>query len=352
MTRLEKTIRSIVATDAESMRAARNRQDRLTKPPGSLGRLEEISVQLAGIIGNGRPQIHKKVAVVMAGDHGVVEEGVSAYPQVVTAQMVLNFVHGGAAINVLARQAGARLRVVDMGVASDLPSHDGLSIRKVGRGTHNLAKGAAMSRADAINSICTGISIAEEEIALGADLFATGEMGIGNTTSAAAIASALTGESAEVFVGRGTGIDDVGLRRKLQTIRRGLAVNEPDGTDGLDTLGKLGGFEIGGLAGVILGAAAKRRAIIVDGFISTAAAMIAVSLAPRAREYLFASHLSTEDGHRRMLMWLGLEPLFDLHMRLGEGTGAVLAMGFIEAASRLLDEMATFEEAGVSGRSS
>jgi nicotinate-nucleotide--dimethylbenzimidazole phosphoribosyltransferase len=283
----------------------------------------------------------------MAADHGVAEQGVSAYPQAVTAQMVLNFLQGGAAINVLARHAGARLHIVDMGVATELPANARLTVRKVGAGTSNLARGPAMSRNQALDSILSGIAIAEEEIARGADLLATGDMGIGNTTSAAAVATVLTGLPAEELAGRGTGIDEQGLQRKIAAIRLGLQTNSPDSTDGLDVLSKVGGFEIGGLAGVILGAAAHRKPTVVDGFISTAAAMIAVSVAPQARDYIFAAHLSAEHGHRAMLKWLGLEPILSLNMRLGEGTGAVLAMGIIEAASRLLTGMATFDEAGV-----
>jgi nicotinate-nucleotide--dimethylbenzimidazole phosphoribosyltransferase len=234
-----------------------------------------------------------------------------------------------------------------MGVATELPANARLTVRKVGAGTSNLARGPAMSRNQALDSILSGIAIAEEEIARGADLLATGDMGIGNTTSAAAVATVLTGRPAEELAGRGTGIDEEGLQRKIAAIRLGLQMNSPDSNDGLDVLSKVGGFEIGGLAGVILGAAAHRRPTVVDGFISTAAAMIAVSVAPQARHYIFAAHLSAEHGHRAMLKWLGLEPILSLNMRLGEGTGAVLALGIIEAASRLLTGMATFDEAGV-----
>jgi nicotinate-nucleotide--dimethylbenzimidazole phosphoribosyltransferase len=286
----------------------------------------------------------------MAGDHGVVEEGVSAYPQQVTAQMVLNFLHGGAAINVLARQAGARLRTVDMGVASDIEPHALLEIHKIGRGTRNLAKGPAMLRTQALESVLAGAIIAEDEVARGADILATGDMGIGNTTSAAAIAAAITGRSPEELAGRGTGVDDAGLERKVNALRRGLEVNRPEAADGLDVLAKVGGFEIGGLAGVILAAAAKRTPVVIDGFISTASALIAVTLAPAARDYLIAGHLSEEQGHRTMLQWLGLEPLLTLGMRLGEGTGAVLAMNLVDAACRTLSEMATFAEAGIAAK--
>ena len=350
-TRLNEITRGIGPLDQAAMQAARARQDVLTKPHGSLGRLEEISMQLAGITGNSMPQVREKVVVIMAGDHGVVEEGVSAYPQEVTAQMVLNFLRGGAAINVLARQAGARIRTVDMGIAADIPLEPGLQVRKIGHGTRNLAMGPAMSREQALESVLTGAALIEDEIRAGADLIATGDMGIGNTTAAAAVAAALTGRSAEELAGRGTGIDDDGLGRKVSAIRRGLDVNRPDARAGLDVLSKVGGFEIGGLAGVILGAAAHRRPVVIDGYISTAAAMIAVSLTPAARDYLIAAHVSAERGHRTMLEWLHLEPLLNLNMRLGEGTGAALAMMLVEAACRVLAEMATFDEAGVTKKS-
>lgn len=333
------------------MDAARARQDRLTKPRGSLGRLEDISVQVAGIMGDPMPRIRNKAVVVMAGDHGVVEEGVSAYPQDVTPQMVLNFLNGGAAINALAGQAGARVVVVDMGVAADLPASPGLIARKIGRGTANLARGAAMTREQAVASIMAGAEVVEAEVARGLDVLATGDMGIGNTTPSAAIAAALTGRAAEEIAGVGTGVDEAGRQRKITAIQRGLEVNRPDARDGLDVLSKVGGFEIGGLAGAILDAAANRKVVLIDGFISTAAAMLAVSLAPAAHDYLFAAHLSEERGHRIMLDWLHLQPLLQLNMRLGEGTGAVLAMNLIEAACRALTEMATFDEAGVSEKS-
>jgi nicotinate-nucleotide--dimethylbenzimidazole phosphoribosyltransferase len=349
--RIGDTIARIGPPDEAAARAAQAREDSLTKPPGSLGRLEEIAIRLAGITGSPIPQIQDKVVIVMAADHGVVHEGVSAYPQAVTAQMVMNFLAGGAAINVLARQASARLQVVDMGVSADLPENTSLSVRKIGRGTQNLAHGPAMSRAEAAASVVCGIEIAEEEIGRGADLLATGDMGIGNSTSAAAIACALMGRPPEELSGRGTGIDDASFARKVGAIRAGIRVNHPDPKDGLDVLSKLGGFEIGGLAGVILASAAAQLPIVVDGYISTAAAMIATSLAPGVREGLFAAHASAEHGHEAMLDWLGAQPLLRLNMRLGEGTGAVLAMGIIESAARILKEMATFDEAGVQNKS-
>lgn len=334
--------------DPAAMDAARKRQNQLTKPQGSLGRLEEFSIQLAGIYGQPIPSIKEKAVIVMAGDHGVVAEGVSAFPQEVTPQMVLNFLRGGAAINVLARQTGARIVVVDMGVAADLPSHPALLARKIAPATANIALGPAMTRAQAEQAIQTGIEIATLEIERGANLLATGEMGIGNTTPSAAIACALGGYAPAAVVGRGTGVDDDGLRRKISAVERALAVNQPNPQDGLDVLARVGGFEIGGLAGVILAAAARRVPVLIDGFISTAAAMIAVALAPQARPYLIAAHRSQENGHRLMLEWLGLRPLLDLDLRLGEGSGAALAFPILEASLAILREMATFGEAGVS----
>jgi nicotinate-nucleotide--dimethylbenzimidazole phosphoribosyltransferase len=287
----------------------------------------------------------------MAGDHGVALEGVSAYPAEVTPQMVLNFLHGGAAINVLARQAGANVVVVDMGVASEIEDASGKLIRrKIGLGTANLAKGPAMTRAQAAEAVQSGIEIVEAEIARGVDILATGDMGIGNTTPSAAIACALMNEAPHNIAGRGTGVDDDGLRRKIGVIQCALDVNKPDAKDGLDVLAKVGGFEIGGLAGVMLGAAAHRKPVLVDGFISTAAAMIAATLAPAARDTMIAAHASQERGHRLMLEWLGLRPLLDMNLRLGEGTGAALAFHLVEAAARILREMATFGEAGVSDK--
>ncbi len=332
------------------MQSARARQDILTKPRGSLGRLEELSIQLAGIFRKPIPSIKDKVIVTMAGDHGVVAEGVSAFPQEVTPQMVLNFLRGGAAINVLARHVGARVVIVDMGVARDFDPHPSLVVKKIARGTANIARGPAMTRAQAEESIQRGVEVVEAEIQRGLDIVGTGEMGIGNTTPSAAIAAAFTGESPAKIAGRGTGVDDEGLRRKIGVIERALAVNQPNPKDGLNILAKVGGFEIGGLAGVILGAAANGKPVMVDGFISTAAAMIAVAIAPAARGYLVSAHRSQEFGHGLMLDWLGLKPLLDFDLRLGEGTGAALGISMAEAACKILAEMATFAEAGVSGK--
>jgi len=348
---LERIIKQIQPLDETAMQLARARQDTLTKPRGSLGQLEELSIQLAGMTANPFHSVERKTVILMAADHGVALEGVSAYPVEITQQMVLNFLRGGAAINVLARQANARVVVVDMGVASEIEDASGELIRrKIGLGTANLAKGPAMTREQAIESIQSGIEICEEEISRGVEILATGDMGIGNTTPSAAIACALMNQSPENIVGRGTGVDDTVLKRKIAVIARALDVNRPNANDALDVLAKVGGFEIGGLAGVMLAAAANRKPILIDGFISTAAAMIAASLAPVARNYMIAAHVSQERGHKLMLEWLGLKPLLDLNMRLGEGTGAALAFHLIEASSLILREMATFDEAGVSDK--
>jgi nicotinate-nucleotide--dimethylbenzimidazole phosphoribosyltransferase len=330
--------------------AARDRQGQLTKPAGSLGQLEALAEQLAAITGRVRPAVARKAVVVMAGDHGVALEGVSAYPRDVTPQMVVNFLHGGAAINVLARQAGARVVVVDVGVAADLPTQPGLVQRKVAYGTANLAAGPAMSRAQAEQAIQVGLDVARAEVEAGLDLLATGDMGIGNTTPSSAITAAITGLPPAQVTGRGTGLDADGLARKVAVIEGALALNRPDPADPLDVLSKLGGLEIAGLVGVILGGAAAGKPVVIDGFISGAAALVAAELAPAVRGYLIAAHQSVEAGHRAILERLGLRPLLDLGLRLGEGTGAALAFHIIEAACRIQDEMATFAEAGVSDR--
>ncbi len=335
--------------DEEAMEAARARQDQLTKPAGSLGRLEELAVRIAGIAGNSTPRIESKVVVVMAGDHGVVADCVSLYPQDVTPQMVMNFLAGGAAINVLARHAGARVVVVDMGVAGELESLPGLVSRKIGHGTGNIARGPAMTRQQAVDAVEAGIEIVGTEKEQGLDIVATGDMGIGNTTPSSAICAAITGASVDEITGPGTGLDRERVVQKAAVIGKALEVNRLDPDDALDVLSKVGGFEIGGLAGVILGAAARRTPVVLDGFISGAAALIAATLCPRARDYLIAGHLSPEPGHQVILDHLRLQPLLNLGMRLGEGTGAVLGIFLAEAAVRALNEMATFGQAGVSG---
>jgi len=336
--------------DAEAAAAARARQQTLTKPPGSLGRLEELSIQLAAMTGNPRPSAARKAIIIMAADHGVAAEGVSAYPSEVTPQMVLNFVRGGAAINVLARQAGTRVVVVDIGVAADFDPSTPIHHRKIARGTQNMGHGPAMTHEQAEAAINVGIEIVNAEVAKGLDLIATGDIGIGNTTASSAIVAALTEEPVAKVTGRGTGVDDAGLARKIATIKRALAVNQPNANDPLDVLSKVGGLEIAGLVGVIMGGAAKRVPVVIDGFISGAAALLAARLGPRVKPYLIAAHQSVEIGHRVILDQLGLRPLLDLDLRLGEGTGAALAFHLLEAAARLLDEMATFVEAGVSDK--
>ncbi len=340
----------IRALDQEAMLQARERQNQLTKPTGSLGQLEALSIQLAGITGSSRPGVARKGVIVMAGDHGIAREGVSAYPAEVTYQMVLNFLRGGAAINVLARQAGARVVVVDMGVARDFPDLPSLLRRKVAYGTASMAQGPAMTRAQAEQALQVGVDVAQDEIDQGVDLLATGDMGIGNTSASSAMAAAFTGMPVGMVTGRGTGVDDAGLARKVQMLERALAVNRPNPRDALDVLSKVGGFEIAGLAGVILGAASRRVPVVIDGFISGAAALAAAELAPAVKPYLIAAHQSVEIGHRIVLERLGLRPLLNLDLRLGEGTGAALAFHVVEAAARILNEMATFADAGVSNK--
>ena len=345
---IDRTVNEIIPLDESAMDAARARQDQLTKPLGSLGRLEELSIRLAGIFGVATPRISKKTVILAAGDHGVVAEGISAYPQDVTPAMVMNFLGGGAAINVLAGHAGANIVVIDAGVAADLPEHPQLRSAKMGRGTENIAVGPAMTREQAIQCLELGIETAREQIAAGADLLSCGDMGIGTTTPSSAITSVITGAATDITTGRGTGLDDAGLAHKSTIVQRAIDVNKPEPKDGLDVLMKIGGFEIGVLAGVYLGAAAGKRPVVVDGFISGAAALIAYAIAPNAAQSFIASHQSVEPGHRISLSHMGLEPLLELGMRLGEGSGAALAIPIVEAAAKCLSDMTTFAEAGVS----
>ncbi len=345
--RLMGVLHSVRPLNRDVMDQIQVRLDNLTKPAGSLGKLEEIVKQLGGITGNPLPAVEQKAVLVMAGDHGVVAEGVSAFPQEVTPQMVYNFLNGGAGINVLSRQAGAKVVCTDVGVAADL-SHPNLISRKIARGTANMASGPAMTREQAVSAILVGVEVAEEQINLGANLLATGDMGIGNTTPSSAIVAVLTGKPVEEVVGRGTGIDDPGLARKIKVIQQALALNQPNPEDALDVLAKVGGLEIGALCGAVLGAASKGVPIIIDGFISTAAATVAAALQPLAINYMIPSHSSQEPGHIHALAYLGLEPMLNLNLRLGEGTGAALAFHLVEAATRILREMATFAQAGVS----
>jgi nicotinate-nucleotide--dimethylbenzimidazole phosphoribosyltransferase len=344
---LEKTLREIGDLDQVAMGKAQKRLDSLIKPPGSLGVLEEIAIRLAGITRNPSPHLGEKVVIIMAGDHGVVEEGVSIAPQEITAQMLPAFIAGVAGIGVLAKHAGARIVVVDIGVAVpvDVP---GVLQRKVKAGTGNIAAGPAMSREEAVKALEVGIQVALDEIDRGAGLLATGDMGIGNTTPSSAILAAFGGYAAEEVAGRGTLVNDQVMKVKINAIARALEINKPDREDGLDVLSKVGGLEIAGLAGVILGAASRRVPVLIDGFITTAAALVACKINPKAREYIIASHLSGEQGHRLMLEQLNLSPVVNLNMRLGEGTGAALTMHLIEASTKIIRGMASFDEAGVS----
>ena len=350
MSLLEKTIQNISPQDESARARAKARLDQLTMPHWALGRLMDLAMDLAGMTRSLRPPVGRKAIVTLAGDHGVVAEGVSKYPQEVTPQMVANFVAGGAGINALARLSGARVVVVDMGVAGDLgglAKAGRIISRRIAPGTQNMARGPAMSRQEALRAVEAGIEIVDE-LADSVDVFGTGDMGIGNTTPSAAIVAAVTGAAVADVTGRGTGIDDRQLAHKIAVVERALAVNKPDPRDGLDVLAKVGGFEIGGIAGVILGAAARRKPVLVDGFISTAGALIAHALAPTVADYLVAAHRSVEVGHSIMQRHLGKEPLLDLGMRLGEGTGAALAMHLVDAAAAILTDVATFDEASVS----
>ncbi|MFK7695653.1 nicotinate-nucleotide--dimethylbenzimidazole phosphoribosyltransferase [Paenibacillus sp. HJGM_3] len=332
------------------VQAAGERLDQLTKPPGSLGRLEEIARQVAGITGTLSPDLSRKAVIVMAGDHGVCVEGVSAFPPEVTPQMVLNFLHGGAAVNVLARHAGADVVCVDVGVNADI-EHPQLVRRKVRYGTANIAAGPAMSREEAAEAIVAGLETVRDLAERGYRLFATGEMGIGNTTPSSALLAALTGADAEAIVGRGTGIDEAKRLHKAAVVRRALEANRDrlgGGGDALGALAAVGGLEIAGLVGVILGAAAHRCPVVIDGFISSAAALVASRLAPASAAYMLPSHLSQEQGHRQLLASIGLKPMLEMEMRLGEGTGAALGFPIVEVAMKIMNEMATFESAGIS----
>jgi nicotinate-nucleotide--dimethylbenzimidazole phosphoribosyltransferase len=347
MSLFESTCAAIVHTDAEAAQAAQRLLDGKTKPRRSLGRLEDLASKVAAITRCPRPPLPSKAIVVMAGDHGVAQEGVSAYPPEVTWQMLLNFARGGAAINVLARQVGARLVVVDMGVRGSDQEIPGVLGRRVRPGTDNFTRGPAMTVADAVLALERGIAVAHELADTGIGLVGLGEMGIGNTTAATALVAAFSGAAPHSITGRGTGVDAATWARKVAVIEKALSVNPPAGKSGLEILAALGGFEIAGLAGVVLGAASRRVPVMLDGFIASTAALCAAQIAPTAAEYVIASHRSVEVGHQRVLCALGCEPLLDLGMRLGEGTGAALAMPIVESALRILHEMASFDEAQV-----
>jgi nicotinate-nucleotide--dimethylbenzimidazole phosphoribosyltransferase len=348
---IEDLCRRIQPLDTSLREKAHARLDRLTKPCGSLGRLEELAAAYITMTGELKPSLPRGVVFTFAADHGVALEGVSAYPREVTPQMVLNFLRGGAGVNVLARHADVLVRVVDIGVDYEFGSISGLIHRKIMKGTRNLAREPAMTRKQAEQAVTVGIELAMESVQEGIGLIGTGEMGIGNTTPSAAITAVMTGRPVEEVTGRGTGIDEAGHAHKVTVIERALEVHRPNHADPLDVLAKVGGLEIAGLAGLILGAAVARIPVVLDGFIAGAAALIAVDLQPLCREYLIASHQSVEQGHRAVLDHLGLKPLLDLDLRLGEGTGACLGMDLVCAAIKIYSEMATFDEAGVSEKS-
>ena len=348
MTDLQKAIDRITPPSAEWQAKAHERLRQQARPQGSLGVLEGVGARLAGIARTLDVHLKRKVIVTCAGDHGVCAEGVSLFPSEVTPQMVYNFVNGGASINVLARHAGAVVKVADLGVNWDFEPDLPIFHKKIQKGTDNFARGPAMTRAAAVRSIEAGIEIVEELLAEGpVDLLGTGDMGIGNTTPSTAIIAAFSGLPVEQLTGRGTGVDDDGLQRKVAVIEKGLALNQPDPRDALDVLAKVGGFEIGGLAGLVIGAAANGIPVVCDGFIATAGALVACELVPRARDYLFTSHYSVEVGHRYMLSRLDRAPLLDLQFRLGEGTGAAAAMELIDMATRILADIKTFEEVAI-----
>jgi nicotinate-nucleotide--dimethylbenzimidazole phosphoribosyltransferase len=345
----------IKVLNKQSFDEAKARLDNLTKPIGSLGSLEDLAMQIAGITGTLNPDFTKKLIIVMAADHGVAEEGVSAYPKEVTPQMVYNFLSGGAGINVLARHAGADVVVVDIGIAADISkaartienTKSMLIEKKITYGTTNMIKGQAMSRTHACDSVEIGIEIAREMVAKGYGIIGTGDMGIANTTASSAIAAVVCGVDVEKVTGYGTGIDNKSFNNKVRIIKKAIKLNKPDPEDGIDILSKVGGFEIGGIAGVIIGCASLKVPVVIDGFISGAGALIAELIAPQSRNYMIASHSSVEKGHAIMLRKLKLKPLFNFNLRLGEGTGAAIGINIADAAIKLMNEMATFGEAGV-----
>jgi nicotinate-nucleotide--dimethylbenzimidazole phosphoribosyltransferase len=326
--------------------AATDHLNNLTKPPGSLGRLEEFAATFIRASNTIPPKLEKKTIFIMAGDHGVAREGVSAFPAEVTPQMVLNFLSGGAAINVLARHAGVETVVVDMGVNAKFARHEGLVDAKVGMGTKNIAQEPAMTADELERAVFAGIALAEKAAKDGCHIIGTGDMGIANTTPSTALYCAVLGLSPDDMTGAGTGLDEKGVRHKVEVVKRALALHAPFASP-LDAMAKLGGFEIAGLTGLVLGAARNNLPVVVDGFISSAAAMVAVKAAPAAAGRIFWSHASKERGHKKALYEMGVRPMLDLDMRLGEGTGAAMAIWIIEGAVKIYNEMATFKKAGV-----
>jgi nicotinate-nucleotide--dimethylbenzimidazole phosphoribosyltransferase len=348
MGKLKKVIESIKEPDYALAEKTQIRLNNLTKPLGSLGKLEELAKDISGMSAKLMPVLKNKVIFTLASDHGVTDEGISAYPKAVTAQMVYNFLKGGAGINVLGRHAGARVIVVDIGVAEDIEPVEGLVVRKMGYGTKNIAIGSAMTYDEAVKTVETGMDIFEDEFKKGIDIICTGEMRIGNTTSSSAITAVFTRKPVVEITGKGAGIDDKALLHKIKVIEKAIAVNRPNPDDAIDVLSKVGGFEIAGLTGIILASAANRVPVVIDGFISGAAALAAYRIAPLSKKYMIASHCSVEKGHKIILDELGLKPILDLNLRLGEGTGAALALCIVEAATKILCQMATFENAKVS----
>lgn len=345
---LEQIVNGITPLDKSLGDKIQSRLDNLTKPKGSLGRLEELALKYMLIKTDPNPKIPNKSVFVFAADHGVTEEGVSAFPKEVTFQMVANFLAQGAGINVLARHVGADVKVIDIGVDADLSHLKGLIHKKVLRGTQNMLKGPAMDREDAIRAIWVGAEVAKNAIDAGVDILCTGEMGIGNTTAASAITAVICNKTPKEVTGRGTGIDDEALKRKISVIEKAIKVNSPDPTDPIDVLSKVGGLEIAGICGLILMSSYLKTPVVIDGFISTAGALVAYELNPLVKEYMFAGHVSVEQGHKIQLSHMGLRPILDLDLRLGEGTGAVLATNIIDAGLKIYLEMATFDDAKVS----
>ncbi len=345
---LNDALNAIEPIDKNFIKKAQKMSDNLTKPLGSLGRLEELAALVCGIKRTLKPKIENKVIFTLAADHGVAEEGVSAFPQEVTKEMISNFVNGGAGVNVLARHVNAKVIVVDMGVKGEILS-DGVVIKKVAHGSKNFTKGQAMTREQAIKSVLYGIELVDEQLKKGAiDIVGTGDMGIANTTPSSAVVAAITKVDVEKVTGKGTGITDEIFNKKIEVIKKGLNLNKPNPDDAIDVLSNVGGFEIGGIAGVILGCAKNKIPVVIDGFISGAGALIAYKLNPLTKDYMLASHQSVEQGHKILLVHIGLKPLLNLNLRLGEGTGSALAINLVEASCKILNEMATFEEADVS----
>ncbi|MFH1612336.1 MAG: nicotinate-nucleotide--dimethylbenzimidazole phosphoribosyltransferase [bacterium] len=351
MKKILNIITQIKPLDKKIMQMAKKHNENLAIPKWSLGKLQKLSIKIAGIQKKNPLKSKNKVIAIMAGDHGVVQENISLFPQEVTTQMVYNFLKGNASINVLAQHSKIKIIVVDMGIAKkikqNIKSPYQFIDKKIGNGTFNISKRSAMSKKQAIDSIQTGIEIFEKYYSSGIDIIGTGDMGIGNTTSSAAIACVIINQSPKVIVGRGTGLSNLGLENKIKVVEKSIKINNPDSNDPIDILSKLGGFEIGGLVGWILAASAYNVPIVIDGFISTAASLIATKFCPYVKDYLIAAHKSKEKGHNLMLKYLKLNPLLNLNMRLGEGTGAALGIFLVEAAIKIFNEVSTFEQSKV-----